>query len=353
MKILDRYLRNTILSSFLLVLMVIAGLDSLSAFLDELENLANNYQAKQAFFFVLWTIPRRLIEFVPVAALIGCLVGLGLLANNSELIVMRAAGVSVRRIVWAVLQPTILILVFSGLLSEIVVPYTEQVASSERVILKGGQASLRSGKGLWHREGNEIVHISAVSPDGQLYGVSRYVFDEEGQLIKTSFSEHARFEEDKWQLVDSKVTELFDTFTRHAQLQNESWPLQLRPENLSVASMDAEFLNLLALYRYAAYLEEQSLNASQYLLAFWKKLLKPVVTVAMVLIAVSFVFGSLRSVSMSFRVLVGVVVGLVFQQAQDFFAYASLVFNVNPLLAIVIPVAFCFGLGLFMLSRVR
>lgn len=353
MKILDRYLRNTILSSFLVVLLVIVGLDSLSAFLDELENLAHNYQAKQSFFFVLWTFPRRLIEFVPVAALIGCLVGLGLLANNSELIVMRAAGISVRRIVWAVLQPTILILLFSGLLSEIVVPYTEQVASSERAILKGGQASLRSGKGLWHREGNEIVHISAVSPDGQLYGVSRYMFDEQGRLIKSSFSEHARFENDEWQLADSKVTELFDTYTRREQLQNESWPLKLRPESLSAASVDAEFLNLLALYHYAAYLEEQSLNASQYLLAFWKKLFKPVVTVAMVLIAVSFVFGPLRSVSMSFRVLVGVVVGLVFQQAQDFFAYASLVFNINPLLAIVIPVVLCLGLGLFMLSRVR
>ncbi|HEX4974425.1 MAG TPA: LPS export ABC transporter permease LptG [Pseudomonadales bacterium] len=353
MKILDRYLRNAVLTSFFLVLMIIVGLDSLSAFLAELEDLEHNYQLKEALNFVLWTLPRRLVEFVPVATLIGCLMGLGFLANNSELIVMRTAGVSVRRIVWGVLQPTLLILLLSGLLSEIVVPYTEQVANSERALLKGGQSSLRSGKGLWHREGNEILHISAVSPSGSLYGVSRYVFDDAGHLLRSSYSEQAHFENGQWQLTDSKVTELFESHTQRQQLQSDNWSLKLRPENVLLASADAEFLNVLALYHYAVYLEEQALNASQYFLAFWKKLFKPLVTVAMVLIAVSFVFGPLRSVSMSFRVLVGVVVGLVFQQAQDFFAYASLVFNINPLLAIVIPVFVCASVGLFMLSRVR
>jgi len=353
MKILDHYIRSNVLSSFFTVLMIIVGLDSLSAFLAELEDLERNYQTLQALQFVAWSFPRRMIEFVPVASLIGCLVGLGMLANNSELIVMRAAGVSVNRIVWGVLKPTILILLLTGGLSELVVPYTEQIATSQRALLKGGQATLRSGKGLWHREGNEIVHISAVTPDGQLYGVSRYQFDAQGHLLKSSFSEQARYEDHHWLLADSAETELFATHTQVAVKQNEAWPLVLMPENLSVASVEAEFLNLVALYRYANYLDAQALNSSQYFLAFWKKIFKPVVTVAMVLIAVSFIFGPLRSVSMSFRILVGVVVGLVFQQAQDFFGYASLVFNVDPLLAILIPVSICLGAGVYMMSRVR
>lgn len=353
MKILDRYIRRSVLGAFIIVLMIIVGLDLLSAFLAELEELGGAYQTKEALRYVLMSFPRRIAEFIPVAALIGCLVGLGALANSSELIVMRAAGISVGRIVFSVLKPTVFILLMGLGLSEKVVPYTEQIAESQRSLLKGGQDALKSGHGLWHREKDEIVHINAVTPDGRLYGISRYQFDDEGNLLKASFSEEGIHEKNRWDLSSSRSTELFPRHTEVVKQEHEQWLFALTPHNLSSAAVDPEFLDLLSLYRYARYLDEQELNASHYFLAFWKKLLQPLVTVAMVLIAVSFIFGPLRSVSMSFRVLVGVVVGLVFQQAQDFFGYASLVFNVDPLVAIVIPVSLCLAAGLTMMSRVR
>ena len=353
MKILDRYIAWSVLGAFFIVLMIIVGLDILSAFLAELEELERGYQTMEALEYVLMSFPRRVAEFVPVALLIGCLVGLGALANNSELIVMRAAGISVGRIVFAVMKPTVLILVMSIGLSEQIVPYTEQIAESERSLLKGGQDALKSGHGLWHREKNEIVHINVVAPDGRLYGISRYQFDEEGIMHKASFSESGSYENNRWDLLGTQSTKLFSRHTEVASNDHKQWPFALTPHNLSSAAVDPEFLDLLSLYHYARYLEEQELNSSHYALAFWKKIFQPLVSIAMVLIAVSFIFGPLRSVSMSFRVLVGVVVGLVFQQAQDFFGYASLVFNVDPLVAIAIPVGICLSAGLFMMSRVR
>ena len=353
MKILDRYISRSVLSAFFIVLMIIVGLDLLSAFLAELEDLERDYQTRQALQYVLMSFPRRVAEFIPVAILIGCLIGLGALANNSELIVMRAAGISVGRIVFAVLKPTMFILLMSILLSEQVVPYTEQIAESERSLLKGGQDALKSGHGLWHREKNEIVHINAVTPDGRLYGISRYQFDEEGNMLKASFSESGTYKNNNWDLVGTQSTELFSSYTALVKQEHEQWLFALTPHNLSSAAVDPEFLDLVSLYSYARYLEEQELNSSHYSLAFWKKILQPLVSIAMVLIAVSFIFGPLRSVSMSFRVLVGVVVGLVFQQAQDFFGYASLVFDVDPLVATGIPVGICLAAGLYMMSRVR
>ncbi|MBL4607919.1 MAG: LPS export ABC transporter permease LptG [Pseudomonadales bacterium] len=353
MKILDRYIRRSVLGAFFIVLMIIVGLDLLSAFLAELEELERGYQTGEALRYVLMSFPRRVAEFIPVASLIGCLVGLGALANNSELIVMRAAGVSVGRIVFSVLKPTILILLMGGVLSEKVVPYTEQIAESERSLLKGGQDALKSGHGLWHREKDEIVHINAVTPDGRLYGISRYQFDDKGNMLKASFSEKGVYEKSSWVLTNTQTTEIFSDHTKVITQEQEQWLFSLTPRTLSSAAVDPEYLDLLSLYRYSRYLDEQELNSSHYSLAFWKKILQPLVTVAMVLIAVSFIFGPLRSVSMSFRVLVGVVVGLVFQQAQDFFGYASLVYNVDPLAAILIPVSVCLAAGLYMMSRVR
>ncbi|MGO1273601.1 MAG: LptF/LptG family permease, partial [Pseudomonas helleri] len=99
---LDRYIGKSVLLAILAVSGIIVGLASLFAFIDEVKNLSSSYTMADVFSFVMLTAPRRLYDMLPVAALIGCLIGLGSLASNSELTIMRAAGVSTGRIVWAV-----------------------------------------------------------------------------------------------------------------------------------------------------------------------------------------------------------------------------------------------------------
>ena len=101
MKLLDRYVGQTVLISVSMVLFLLISLDASFAFLAELDDLKGSYQAQEALIFILLTLPRRIYDFMPVATLIGCLIGLGSLANTSELTVIRAAGVSIARIVFA------------------------------------------------------------------------------------------------------------------------------------------------------------------------------------------------------------------------------------------------------------
>lgn len=96
---LDRYIGSNVLVAILAVLGVIVGLSVLFSYIDELGSLDKNYSLLDAATWVAWTVPRRIFEMLPMAALIGCLVGLGNLAGGSELTVMRAAGVSLGRIV--------------------------------------------------------------------------------------------------------------------------------------------------------------------------------------------------------------------------------------------------------------
>ena len=129
---LDRYIGMSVLLAILAVLGIILGLASLFAFIDEMGELSDTYTLLDAGNFVLLTAPRRLYEMLPMAALIGCLIGLGSLASNSELTIMRAAGVSIGRIVWAVMKPMLVLMLVGVLIGEYVAPVTENKAQADR-----------------------------------------------------------------------------------------------------------------------------------------------------------------------------------------------------------------------------
>src|SRR5690606_37103867 len=107
---LDRYIGSSVFLAILSVLGIIVGLALLFAFIDELGDLSSNYGTLDALAYVLLTLPRRAYEMLPMAALIGCLIGLGSLASNSELTIIRASGVSVGRIVWSVMKPMLVLM---------------------------------------------------------------------------------------------------------------------------------------------------------------------------------------------------------------------------------------------------
>ena len=138
MRRLDRYIGSSVLSSVLLVSLIVLGLDLLFAYIGELEDLEGGYGAIQALGYVVLTLPRRLYDLLPVAVLVGCLVGLGTLASNSELTVMRAAGVSVARIIGAVMKPLAVVMLAGVLLGEYVAPYTESLAEGHSCRQRGG-----------------------------------------------------------------------------------------------------------------------------------------------------------------------------------------------------------------------
>lgn len=353
MAILDRYIRNQILFALAGVLVVIVGLDLLAAFIAELEELKGSYQQLQALTYVFNTIPARVYEFIPVAALVGCLIGMGSLANGSELVVIRAAGVSIGRIVWSVLKPTLAVAFLSVLLGEYVVPLTEQYAQGQRSAAMGRDGLIKTKSGIWHREGNEFIRIDAVGADDTLYGVTRYRFDSNQALVTATVSRQAGYENNSWRLKDTYITRFLDGNTRVRHSAEQDWFIQLSPESVSVVVLKPESMSISELYQYKNYLQAQTLDADQYAIAFWKKVFQPAITVAMIIVALSFIFGPLRSVTVGFRVVVGIVVGLGFQQGQDLFNYAAIVYHFDPFVAVAMPVALCLTAGFVLLNRLR
>ncbi|HLA31211.1 MAG TPA: LPS export ABC transporter permease LptG [Pseudomonas sp.] len=348
---LDKYIGIQVFVAIIGVLGIIVGLALLFAFIDELGDVEGNYSLFDALCYVALTTPRRVYEMLPMAALIGCLIGLGSLASNSELTVMRAAGVSIGRIVWAVMKPMLVLMLVGVLIGEYLAPYSENQAQAGRAMAQGSGDAQSAKRGLWHRQGQEYVHINAVQPNGLLVGVTRYRFDDQRRMQSASFARRAQYQGDHWQLEDVATTHFRERSSEVVKQASERWDVELTPQLLGTVVLAPDALSMSGLWGYIHYLADQGLNNNQYWLSFWTKVLQPLVTVALVLMAISFIFGPLRSVTLGQRVFTGVLVGFVFRIAQDLLGPSSLVFGFSPLLAVLIPAAICAGAGLLLLRR--
>jgi len=353
MRKLDRYIGTTVLSSIMLVLAIIVGLDALTAFLDEVQDLSDNYTFVDVTSYVLLTLPGRMYEYVPFAALIGCLIGLGQLASSSEIVVMRSAGVSIARLVWIVMQPTLLVAVVGFLVGEYVAPTTEQIAQSQKAIAQSRGGGIVGRRGLWNREGNTYLSFNAVEAGGVVYGIKLLQFDDERRLQSALRAERAVFQEGYWimeKVVKTNFTSWETTRSQHTTLR---WNTGITPQLLTMVVVEPERLPVIDLYRYSRYLYQQGLDSDDYRLALWKKILQPVATVGLVLVAISFIFGPLREGTMGFRIFAGVIVGIMFRTSQDLVGPASLVFGFSPVYAAILPIAVCVLAGALMLRRAR
>ncbi len=348
---LDMYIGRHILSSILAVLLIVVGLDLVSAMLEQLDDVDDYYSFTDAMLFLGLTVPRRLYEYIPLSSLVGCLIGLGMLATHSELTVMRAAGFSTARILMAVFKPVLLLAGLALVLGQYVAPFTEQKAQSFRALAQSGGGALSSKYGIWHREGLLFIHINAVEPGGRIHGVTRYSFSEDNQLLSSSFAQLGTFVDEQWQLENVSQTRFTPEGTQVQSLPSESWKSGLTPDLLSVIVVDPVDLSITGLWSYSRYLQEQGVTADSYLLAFWGKVLQPFAILALVLIGVSFIFGPLRSVTVGQRVIAGVIFGLIFKFAQDLLGPASTVFGFPPFIAAVVPIVICGLAGFWLLRR--
>lgn len=355
---LDSHIRNTVLLSMLVVIALIATLDLIFSLLDQIADTDENYTMANAITFVLFTMPTSIYELLPFAALGGALIGLGVLASHNELVVMQSAGVRIARIVFAVMKPTLFVMVLSLVLGEYVSPPLEQLAQSNKAIQKSGTASINSEQGTWQRVGDEFIHINAIAPGGrELFGVSRYQVDGDRRLLSASFAESASYIEQQadsyWQLnnVEESFFESGSILTQ--DYLQEDWQVDLSPELLSVLLVEPDEQSISGLYQFAQYFEAEGLDSDTYYLAFWKKLLQPLSTLALVVLAISFVFGPLREATMGARVFVALGIGLVFTILQRMMEPASLLYGFDPLLAVLVPIFICGFLGFFFLRKVR
>lgn len=352
--ILQRYIAKTIITSTLLVLLVLLALYTFMDFIAELDDLGEgSYGLTQILLYLLLTMPKRIYELLPVAALLGSVLGLGTLASQSELVAMRAAGVSVGFINKAVMLVALLLLVLALLVGEVLRPVAEQKALALQNTAKTGTEGAQSEYGFWTRDGQHFNHIERIRSDGRFEGIKIYEFDENHQLRMVTRAASARYQDGDWQLSDVVQSQIDKDGIEVRSVERARWRSKLNPGMLNIVVVPPAFLPVWSLLDYVSYLKENHQAVSQYQLAFWSKVMMPLSSAVMVFLAVPFIFGPLRSSPVGARILAGALVGIGFHLFNQTFQHIGLVFGVLPWLAASLPTIVFAGLGIWMFRRVR
>ncbi|MET0064983.1 MAG: LPS export ABC transporter permease LptG [Candidatus Thiodiazotropha sp.] len=351
--IIDRYIGRAVLISILAVMSLLLVLIGFFEVVAELEDVARGYTAAMAYTYVLLGLPRYCYELFPVATLLGSLIGLGMLAGNSELMAMRAAGVSITQIVFSVLKAGLVVLCLVVWVGEYLAPYAEQQAQRMKMEALSDQISLKTRYGFWSRDGRSFVNIRQVLPDAQLADVSLYEYGEDARLQRAVHAQRATHGPTGWLLKDVMLSEFGDDRIRVKTLPELAWETQLEPKSLDVLTVKPHMLAAWDLWRYIRYLKRNGQAAVSYEVAFWGKLAAPLVTLVMLFLSIPFVFGSLRSVSVGQRVFVGAMLGIVFYLLNKAFSYMAVVYSMNALFATLLPLGLFMGTAVWMFRRIR
>ena len=211
--------------------------------------------------------------------------------------------------------------------------------------------------GYWYREGDTFMHFNEVQQEGVLIGVTHYVFDDQRRLLRTLYADRAVYHdvserERYWLLEGIIVTDLYNDVATISALPSQQWVTDVDPDLLhSEILVEPDKLAITELKAKVDYMHKQGLNTQKYQLAFWQKSLQPLATIGLVLVAISFVFGPLRQVSMGLRVVAGLMIGFAFKIIQDILTPASMVFGFAPMLATLIPIMLCFLCAAYLLKR--
>lgn len=357
MRTLDRYVALTVVGSSLVVLAVLVGAFTFFLFVEEAQEVGRGrYGLLEAALYVLFSVPRLSYELFPVAALIGGLIGLGRLAGHQELSVMRAAGVSVRRLVGSVLLGAAVLVGAALLIGEFLAPPSEALALNTRSVALSNEIALKTRYGFWARDGNNYVNIRRVLPGDRVEDIYIYEFDEAQRLRSSTYARSAVYRDGRWELRDIALSTLSEDGRVSARrIDRLAWEAMLRPELVSIVVIKPSSLSIRDLLSYLRYLRANSQNTDRYEQALWVKLTYPAATAAMLLLAVPLVLGSGagRGGGIGPRVVTGALLGLAFHIANQAAGNLGVLLDLPAALAVGAPTLAVFAAGWLLLQRVR
>ncbi len=354
MSLLSSYLMRSILASTLLVMLVLLALAGLFEFISQLEDTRGNYGIPQALLFSALRLPQLSFEMLPIAALIGSLLGLGGLANNSELVVMRTAGLSVVRLAGMVAISGVVLMIFTGVIGEFIGPPLDYFARTMRDEGRYQQTERDIGNAAWVKDGPVILHLERINSEFEFGALYIFRFNQDNTLKSIARAENSGIDEsDKWILENFRETRFRDDGVQviESSLAVESFDVDA--ELLGITLVKPVSLSARGLMSYISYLRKNELSANRYETELWSRISKTATVVIMPVLALAFVFGSLRSAGSGSRLLIGVLIGLAYFLASEMIANTGQVFNLNPAIVTWLPSIALLMVTVIALSRVR
>jgi len=351
---LDRYL---IMNFMLGMLPVMLLLLSLFSFLELAETLKYVGQGSFVLFdalsVVVLTMPKRFVDLLPFTALLGGLFGLGAMANHHELIAIRAAGVKKRRIALPILWVALAMVALAATLQFLVIPQSERKAA--QITSKSlRDTTVRVGENLelWTRNPDLIVRVKELRFNRQMTDIEIFQIDPAGQLTHVFQARRADIIGlDDWLLTDVRRSDLSALEVHEERIASLRWPGLLSGDQTATIMLPIQALTPANLLGYIRYLDGNKLSAHRYRVVFWQQMSIPLSMVAMALLSLPFLLGSVRHIPISQRMVLGGMIGLGFYLAEQITGNLAGLYEMNPALTILGPSLLVLGAAVYGISR--
>lgn len=355
MKVLTGYIVIEILKGSFIALILLLTLFNLFTFSDELSDLGKGgYGLKQIFYYLALTSPTVFYELMPASALLGSLFILGAMANNHEIVAMRAAGLSVFGIIRATLLAGIVLVFISILVGEFIAPDAQKKAQILKAKMDANPLMLNDIYGLWLREDKQFINVRQILDNGNLADISIYETDDAQHLRQTTHADLAIFlGNQQWRLEHIKQSIISTEQMRTVSRDEQHWKSAIAPDLLKLAVVNPNNLSLIELVKYVDFLQVNHQKSQQFELALWGRVVNPLVTFIMLLVSAPFVIGIKRGISAGGRMLIGVVIGMGFNIIDKIVGHLGLIYNVNPPLIAFMPSLIMLTLAIYAIKRVQ
>ncbi len=353
--ILDRYIAKSVIMGCLLSCFVLLSVFVFVDFVSQLEDVGKgDYGVLQAVVYVFLGLSQRLYELSPSILLLGGILSLGALAANSELIVMRASGISTMRITRSVLQIGLFIAVLVAVLGEYIVPSSTRMAKTYRAEAMEEKLIVGGANDIWVRDGNRYINVKQILPDNELRQIHVYELNEKRQLNSIIYAEKARFQNEEWVLDNVKRSEISETAVKTSFEKQMKLKRLIILELFSVMEVKSKDMSALDLLTYSQYLQDNNLDNDKYMLEFWIKIFTPLTCLAMLLIAMPIVFATTpRSGGVGQRIILAILIGIIYFVVNRAINHLGLVLNITPVLSASMPLFLVIIVSSYFMRRVK
>ena len=330
-------------SVVLVVLLVLFGFIELT---DALEDVGKgSFTSVDAVAIVLLTTPARIVDLLPVTALLGSLLGLGIMANHHELTAIRAAGLSTWRIALMLLGIASVLIVCVVLLQFLLIPACENEAQAFRS--RTLEQTARGDAEFWSRYDRRIIRVGSVEFGRIPRGIELYELDADARLLRFVRADRADvINPREWLLHDVEEKVIDGDQVRFRDVPTLRWTSFLTPEQISTLIAPPHALSPLDLYRYLHQSRNSGIDNREHEARFWRQVSVPFTLVGMLLLGLPLAAMSIRTRSTGLRSVLGAAIGIGFYLFERITGQLSLIFEIAPAASALVPAGVVLGCAL-------
>jgi len=342
MKIRDRYITKTLLNYTIVVLVVWTSIYSFFNFLAELNSIGKEgYTILSAFTYIILQLPEVAYKQASPIILLGCILGMGHLATTGQLLIFRVSGASILKITLLTLKNSLIFVFFFILIGEFLAPISSNFSESSRSSALGNSSISTNQNGFWIRDGDNFINVKR-NIDGILFsGITVIEVNSSNKIERVIKSENAIFDGDSLDMSGSEIFSIDESgyFDKISLKERNSYnkTVSFDQDLINSLEKEPEDLSTSTLIKQIRFLSDNKLRSEVFEVELYKRLIQPITLIAMILLAMLFIFGSTRDVTLGRKIFFGVALGLSFELLSRIASAMALSLDFSPFLSSTLP----------------